>query len=200
VLWFPDFLRPEHADALLATLASEIDWEQRSVNFGGRQVPVPRLVAWYGEEPYRYGGFTHPAASLPLLLAGLADEIGAEVTRHLPAAPRFNSVLLNCYRNGQDSMSFHADDEVQLGPEPVIASLSLGATRTLQFRARHLKQRHAGKLRHGSLLVMHGRCQQDWQHGIPKEPCTGPRINLTFRHTAPLRPGPLRPRSSRPSR
>jgi alkylated DNA repair dioxygenase AlkB len=117
------------------------------------------------------------------------------VAGHIPDAPRFNSVLLNLYRDGRDSMSFHSDNEAQLGPEPVIASLSLGATRTFQMRKRSPRQRLAGRLGHGSLLVMYGSSQAEWEHAIPKEPCSGPRINLTFRHTAPLdrrRPAPLR--------
>ena len=164
-------------------------WEERSVNFGGRRVAVPRLLAWYGEVAYRYGGFTHPAAPLPGWLHELGVLVWTEVAGYIPNVPRFNSVLLNLYSDGRDSMSFHSDNEAQLGPEPVIASLSLGATRTFQMRRRSPRQRLAGRLNHGSLLVMHGSSQAEWDHAIPKEPCDGPRINLTFRHTAPLERG-----------
>ena len=192
LLWFPDWLPRQQADCLLDALRADIGWEQRSVNFGGRPVRVPRLVAWFGAEAYRYGGFTHAPQPIPAPIAALLPELQACVAEQLGPVPPFNSVLLNRYRDGQDSMSFHSDNERQLGPEPVIASLSLGASRTLQFRALHARQRLAGTLTHGSLLVMHGRSQADWQHAIPKEPCSGERINLTFRHTGPLRPGPLR--------
>ena len=180
------------ADALLATCADSLAWEARHVNFGGRRVAVPRLVAWYGEEAYRYGGFTHAPAPFPGFLHTLLDQLSALARFHLGEVPRFNSVLVNYYRHGQDSMSFHSDNETQLGPEPVIASLSLGAARTFQFRRRAARLRMAGRLTHGSLLIMHGRCQSEWEHAIPKEACDGPRINLTFRHTAPLGAGPLR--------
>ncbi len=197
LVFIPGFLPQPFADQWLDWLLDGVAWETRSISFGGRPIPVPRLVAWYGEEAYRYGGFTHPVCPLPPPLARLRDQVAQVVQQHLPAAPGFNSVLLNQYRDGQDSMSFHADNEVQLGPAPVIASLSLGATRTFQFRstaaaANGRRQRLAGLLTHGSLLVMHGHSQLDWQHAIPKEPCTGMRINLTFRLTAPLQPGPLR--------
>lgn len=192
LLWFPDFLDAGEADRLFEQLRDGIAWEQRCVNFAGRRVPVPRLVAWYGAHPYRYGGFTHAARPLPPLLAGLLPALQQAIQPHLGAVPPFNSVLLNYYRDGQDSMSFHSDNEVQLGTEPVIASLSLGARRTFQFRALRGGRRLSGSLRHGGLLVMHGRSQADWQHAVPKEACSGARINLTFRHTGPLRPGPLR--------
>jgi len=189
LLWFPGFLPAAAADALLRRLQAEIAWEARHVNFGGRRVAVPRLVAWFGAEAYRYGGFTHAAAPLPPALAPLLAALDEAVGQHLGAVPGFNSVLLNYYRDGRDSMSFHSDNEAQLGSEPVIASLSLGAQRTFQFRRIGGGGRCSGHLTHGSLLVMHGRSQADWQHAIPKEPADGPRINLTFRHTGPLLPG-----------
>jgi alkylated DNA repair dioxygenase AlkB len=157
-------------------------------------------VAWFGQEAYRYGGFTHAPAAFPQLLEGLLPLLERAVTDQLGAPPAFNSVLLNRYRDGRDSMSFHSDNEVQLGPEPVIASLSLGAPRTFQFRRIGGRGRLNGRLTHGSLLVMHGRSQADWQHAIPKEPASGARINLTFRHTRPLQPGRLRLPQDGPSR
>ena len=199
LLWFPDFLPVAAADRLMSRLRDEIPWESREVNFGGRRVPVPRLVAWFGQEAYRYGGFTHAPAAFPPVLADLLPLLEQAVSTHLGPQPRFNSVLLNYYRDGRDSMSFHSDNEVQLGTEPVIASLSLGAARTFQFRRIGARGRLSGRLTHGSLLVMHGRSQAEWQHAIPKEPAPGPRINLTFRHTAPLQPGRLRLPPARPS-
>ena len=200
LLWLPEFLTGASADHLQARVQAEIAWEAREVNFGGRKVPVPRLVAWFGAEAYRYGGFTHRPAPFPPVLAALLPILHAAVSRYLGACPPFNSVLLNQYRDGRDSMSFHSDNEVQLGPEPVIASLSLGAPRTFVFRRIGGRQRLVGRLTHGSLLVMHGRSQADWQHAIPKEAASGPRINLTFRHTGPLQPGRLRLPPAPPSR
>ena len=200
LLWYPEFLGAEAADALFLALREGMPWEQREVNFGGRRVPVPRLVAWFGAEPYRYGGFTHPAAPLPPTLAALLPPMETLISSALARPVQFNSVLLNYYRDGRDSMAFHSDNEVQLGPEPVIASLSLGAARTFQFRSLAARRRLAGRLTHGGLLVMHGRSQADWQHAIPKEACTGARINLTFRDTAALAGGPLRLPADRPSR
>ena len=201
LLFLPSCLPDDLADQWMQWLLQSVPWETRTIRFGGLPVAVPRLVAWYGEEAYRYGGFTHPVCPLPPALAALRDHVQQQVVQHLPHSPGFNSVLLNQYRSGADSMSFHADNEVQLGPAPVIASLSLGAARTFRLRqsaapAGGRRLHLHGRLTHGSLLVMHGRCQQDWQHAIPKEPCTGVRINLTFRLTAPLQPGPLRRRPS----
>ncbi len=193
LLWFPAWLAADAADGLASTLRESVAWEQRSVNFSGREVAVPRLIAWFGSEAYRYGGFTHAPQPMPAPIAALLPKLHATLEQHLGEMPPFNSVLLNRYRDGRDSMSFHSDNERQLGPEPVIASLSLGASRTLQFRSVQApRQRLSGTLTHGSLLVMHGRSQVDWQHAVPKEACAGERINLTFRHTGPLRPGPLR--------
>ena len=192
LLWFPAWLEAPVADRLLVALRDQVAWEQRSVNFSGRSMPVPRLVAWYGAEAYRYGGFTHAPQPMPWCVGALLPALQALVSSHLGEVPPFNSVLLNRYRDGRDSMSFHSDNELQLGPEPVIASLSLGACRTLQFRHLGMRRRLAGRLSHGSLLIMHGRSQADWQHAIPKEACSGERINLTFRCTGPLRRGPLR--------
>ncbi|WP_223669500.1 alpha-ketoglutarate-dependent dioxygenase AlkB family protein [Kangiella shandongensis] len=161
-------------------LYSMVDWQEESLWIAGRQRKVPRLIAWYGdpEARYRYSGKVHhPEPWFEPLLSikkKLETTLGCD----------FNSVLCNLYRHGEDSMGWHADDEAELGPKPVIASVSLGAT-----RAFHLKHKKNPKLRHkmlltsGSLLVMQGTTQQYWLHQVPKEPkVTKARINLTFRH------------------
>lgn len=166
---------------LLRRLIDEIDWRQEYITLFGKTHKQPRLVAWYGDPDahYTYSGKTYqplPWNSALLDLKKLAEQVSGS---------SFNSVLLNYYRDGRDSMGLHADDEPELGPEPVIASLSLGATRTLYFRHRSRKELATVNvpLPSGSLLVMRGETQRNWKHGIRKvaRPC-GPRVNLTFRH------------------
>jgi alkylated DNA repair dioxygenase AlkB len=140
----------------------------------------PRLVAWVGEPDavYRYSGTTHVPEPFGPALRALRDRV-ARV-----AGERFNSVLCNLYRDGNDAMGMHSDSEPELGPAPVIASLSLGAARRLQLRHRKGKGRRQLdlQLEHGSLLILRGSIQQHYRHGIPREPAvTEPRINLTFR-------------------
>ena len=175
----PHWLTLDEALGLSDRLKEEVNWRQDVIGTPGGPVPLPRLTAWQGEPGavYVYSGIRNvPEPWTPTVSAlrlRLQRELGAQ----------FNSVLLNRYRGGADSISWHSDDERELGPEPVIASVSLGVTRT--FELRHRKnampvERYA--LSSGSLLVMKGRTQQDWQHRIPKEPkVQGERINLTFR-------------------
>jgi alkylated DNA repair dioxygenase AlkB len=174
-----DFLPAAAADALLARLLSETPWRQDAIRLMGRVVALPRLTAWYGDAgaAYRYSGLT--LAPLPFTPA-LADlRLAVE---HAVGA-RFNSVLLNFYRNGADSVSWHSDDEAELGPDPVIASISLGAVRRFDLRRKdRYDTRAAFDLGHGSLLVMGRGCQTGWHHRIAKaRRITVPRINLTFR-------------------
>ena len=184
LLFDPTFLLPPDAHALLAQLTAEVAWEQRSIRLYGREMPQPRLTAWYGDPAarYTYSGLAwEPRPWTPALLA-LRQRVGTAT------GARFNSVLLNQYRDGRDSMGWHADDEPELGPVPVIASLSLGATRRFRLRPR------AGlahpplslDLPGGSLLLMRGPTQQHWQHALPKTArLVGPRLNLTFRWVRP---------------
>ncbi|GGX83970.1 alpha-ketoglutarate-dependent dioxygenase AlkB [Massilia dura] len=163
-------------DVILRRLLDEIAWREETIFLFGKAQKQPRLSAWYGEARYTYSGRTfHPLPFTPLLL---------DIKRAVEEATgaRFNSVLLNCYRNERDSMGFHSDDEPELGPEPVIASVTFGATRT--FILKHRKR--AGTLKldltDGSLLLMAGALQEHWRHGINKETRPrGLRVNLTFR-------------------
>ncbi|NNE69041.1 MAG: alpha-ketoglutarate-dependent dioxygenase AlkB [Rhodothermales bacterium] len=175
----PDFLQQARADSLLESLLESIPWEQHSVRLFGKSVPCPRLSAWHGDPGarYAYSGTRHdPQPWTPDLLA-VRDALTG-------VGPRpFNSVLLNRYRTGQDSMGWHADDEPELGPDPVIASVSLGARRKMRFRlkADH-RQTHELWLDHGSLLIMREDCQRLWQHALPKSrKIAEERINLTYR-------------------
>jgi alkylated DNA repair dioxygenase AlkB len=165
---------------VLRELIARTPWRADSVVVWGKQYPQPRLTAWYGdaEARYEYSGL----ALEPLPWTARLLAIKASVER--VSGSRFNSVLLNYYRNERDSMGMHSDDEPELGSEPVIASVSLGATRTLVFRHRSDRSRKPLRiaLADGSLLLMRGSTQQWWKHGIAKErrPC-GARVNLTFR-------------------
>lgn len=180
----PTFLPATEAAALLTHLTEAVAWEQRSISLFGKTHPQPRLTAWYGdpEARYAYSGLAwEPKPWLPAL-ADLRQRVEAA------AGCRFNSVLLNLYRDGRDSMGWHSDDEPELGPAPTIASLSLGAER--RFRLRPRAGMMAAKpfgvdLPHGSLLLMHPPTQAEWQHALPKTARpVGPRLNLTFRWVA----------------
>jgi alkylated DNA repair dioxygenase AlkB len=174
-----EFFTPAESDNLLADLTANIAWEQKAIQFMGKQVMQPRLIAWYGDEgkSYSYSGLTvHPLPWTPTLLNMKARvEAAADVT--------FNSVLLNLYRTGQDSVGWHSDDEPELGTNPVIASISLGAARSFQFKHKtNPDLKMAIELTHGSLLLMRGITQHFWKHQIPKtKKELDPRINLTFR-------------------
>ena len=163
-------------DTILARLLAGTDWKSESITLWGKQFLQPRLTAWYGDAAYTYSGLTMSAAPLTPLLAEIRD------CCHRLTGQRFNSVLLNYYRNERDSMGMHSDDERELGPEPAIASVSFGATRTFILRHKRSKQTVKLDLTSGSMLLMAGKTQANWSHGINKTTRpAGPRINLTFR-------------------
>ena len=170
----PTFYAPGEADALFDELRRTVVWEQQV----SRGRPFPRLTAWCADVgvDYRYSGVVHAGAGwAPALL---------DVRRRVEAASgaAFNSVLLNRYRDGRDSIGMHSDDEPELGGDPVVASVSLGGVRTFVLRHKESRERLALELGHGGLLVMGGTCQRHWLHGVPKtEAAVGERINLTFR-------------------
>lgn len=168
-------LRLSNAE-MLARLIAETDWRADSITLWGKQHPQPRLTAWHGEAAYTYSGLRlAPLPFTPLLL-----ELKQAVEQ--ACGYRFNSVLLNYYRNERDSMGMHSDDEAELGPQPVIASLSFGATRTFVLRHKATKQTLKLGLNDGTLIVMAGNTQKHWQHGINKSTrAIGARVNLTFR-------------------
>ena len=163
-------------ETVLARLIAETDWRSEHISLWGKSFLQPRLSAWQGSAAYRYSGLTMEASPFsPLVL-----EIKAVVES--VCAHSFNSVLLNYYRDQRDSMGMHSDDEAELGPEPVIASVSFGALRTFVLKHKTSKRSIKLDLRSGSLLLMGGPTQRHWQHGINKlsRPC-GARVNLTFR-------------------
>ncbi|MCC2655926.1 MAG: alpha-ketoglutarate-dependent dioxygenase AlkB [Panacagrimonas sp.] len=173
---------PRAPDVLLRDLIEQIPWRQQTIRIAGQARLQPRLTAWYGDAGtrYTYSGLTlDPAPWTPLL-----EQIRATVQAR--SGHVFNSVLLNHYRDERDAMGMHSDNEPELGEQPVIASVSFGAVRTLVFQPRKDRVANAGAFRlplaSGSLLLMAGDTQHNWKHGVDREraPC-GPRVNLTFR-------------------
>jgi alkylated DNA repair dioxygenase AlkB len=171
---------PAPPETLLRALIERTSWRADDIVVWGKTYRQPRLVAWYGDpgQSYTYSGIRLEPLPWTALLESLR-RIVQDATHS-----EFNSVLLNYYRDQNDSMGMHSDDEPELGPQPIIASLSLGNPRTLIFkhRTRRDMKRVALPLESGSLLLMKGDTQRHWKHGINKErrPC-GPRVNLTFR-------------------
>lgn len=165
---------------VFARLLQETTWRAEHITLWGKQHLQPRLTAWHGdaEAIYRYSGMT----LAPLPWTALLTELRQAVED--ATACSFNSVLLNYYRDQNDSMGFHSDDEAELGAAPAIASLSFGAARTFILKHKSKKACKPVKLGlgDGALLLMAGDTQKNWRHGINKEskPC-GPRVNLTFR-------------------
>lgn len=157
-------------------LRQSIGFVQRSVTVYGKVYPQPRLTKWYGLVPYTYSNLTWPACPMPELLAGLRRRV--EVLVGKP----FNSVLCNLYRDGNDQIHWHADDEAIFGGDPVVASLSFGSTRVFKMKRRDGSERVEHHLYDGSLLVMGRGVQKEWLHSVPKtKVAVGERINLTFR-------------------
>jgi alkylated DNA repair dioxygenase AlkB len=183
---FDPWLPPDEAACLFAEIRDTLPWRAETVTIAGRRILQPRLTAWIGDPgaAYAYSGLSLSPEPWTPALAALRARV-----EEAAGAP-FNSVLANCYRSGDDSMGMHADKEKELGKDPVIASVSLGAARRFVM-AYAGKQKGVGKveipLGGGSLLVMRGTTQHFWRHGVPKEPGAGPRINLTFRRILGVR-------------
>lgn len=180
LILYPDFLPSNLADHLFGVLIAEIPWQQHSLRMYGRCIPFPRLMYWMGHPGTTYsfsGNAFEPQPWHPAVLT-----IKSLIEQHLSIP--FNSVLLNLYRHGRDSMSWHADDEACLGPAPTIASISLGATRNFAWKPKFVRGPSRRRpLPHGSLLIMQGQFQHHYLHALPKT--TQPkdcRINLTFRN------------------
>lgn len=180
IVFWPHFFTKEEGDTLFDELMEGTKWNQETIKSYGREVKLPRLTAWYGDKgaSYTYSNIANnpnPWTSTLLHIKTRIDQV---------AAVEFNSVLLNLYRDGNDAVSWHQDNESELGENPTIASVSLGATRRFQFRHKFKKELPKADLdlTHGSLLIMKGTTQQFWQHQIARtaKP-VDPRINLTFR-------------------
>jgi alkylated DNA repair dioxygenase AlkB len=169
------------ADRYLDVLLESTSWRADTITIHGKSTPLPRLQAWYCEHdwPLNYSGMQVPALPWTDVLRSIAARL-----RELTGLD-FNGVLVNCYRDGNDSVGWHSDDEAEWGPNPVIASVSFGATR--DFVLKHRRDKTVKPvicpLTHGSLLVMGDTVQNAWQHQLPKRRrVTTPRVNLTFRN------------------
>ncbi len=175
LVYLPDFYTREQADGLFTTLQVETPWE----NHGN-----PRLVNWVGEFAYAYANIRHPAAPWTDCLAVVREEVERLVFGQ--SARQYQGVLLNLYRDGQDGVGFHADNEASILVDSPIASISLGAEREFVLNYRGKTQPKPRQVRltlkHGSCVIMGGTIQRHWLHSIPKtvQPI-GPRVNLTFR-------------------
>ena len=177
-LFYPIFFTKSESDIFFQKLKSEIEWKQESMNMYGKKINFPRLTAWYGDndKPYSFSGITLSPKVWNEELVSIKNKIEPI------AKVDFNSVLLNRYRDGNDSISWHTDAEKELGINPVIASVNFGATRKFQLRHIKTKEKLEIELTHGSLLIMQGEMQHFWQHQVPKtSQKVGERINLTFR-------------------
>ena len=178
IKYIPDFLSSRESIALFNQLKDTLEWQEETILMYGKPVKVPRLVCWYGDNniEYRYSGIKHTGLAWTSELLSLKNKI-EQHTRQ-----RFNSVLGNLYRDERDSMGWHADDEKELGDLPCIASMSLGEERLFKIRNKKSRETFGETLVNGSLLIMAGNFQKQWQHSIPKEKTIrGPRINLTYR-------------------
>ena len=181
---FNNFYNSEDAKIFFETFHQQAEWNQEILPmFGG--TPVPRLTAWYGEpgKSYNYSGIHND----PIHWSNLPKLERMRDTLNKLCSSNFNSVLLNLYRDGNDSVDWHSDNEPELGPEPVIASVSLGAKRKFEFRSKYDSSlKKTFELFSGDVIIMSNETQQHWEHRIPKtaeslREKTQPRINLTFR-------------------
>jgi len=181
----PAFIDAQAGDALLGNLESSLTFSRPLISMFGRRHHLPRDVAWIAETQLEYGysGVSTKPIAWPLFLHPVRKlvEVAAQST--------FNSVLINRYLSGADSVAWHSDDEPELGTNPVVASLSLGATRRFLMRHKVTKEKVEFELAHGDLLVMYGACQAEFEHCVPRtKRISEQRFNLTFRHVlAPTR-------------
>ena len=179
IIYYPNFFDKEKADEFFEKLKTDIPWQQDDITVFGKKYPQPRLTSLFGNEgkPYSYSNIVmkpHSWNSLLMFIKNQIEEVCPE---------NFTTVLLNYYRDGKDSNGWHADNEKELGTNPVIASVSFGAERSFHLQHNSIKEQKLKiNLEHGSLLIMKGTTQHFWKHQIPKtaKPI-GPRINLTFR-------------------
>ena len=179
--YWPDWASRE-ADTWLQRLLQEVNWKQDQITLFGRTHPLPRLTCWMGDPgcSYTYSGVFNPIEPWPPLLQELRERV------QVAAGCRFNSLLLNRYRDGRDKLDWHADDEPELDPSAPIASLSLGASRSFRLKPKDSSVHPGGplvyELSHGDLLVMDPPTQKHWLHQVPPRlRVKAERINLTFR-------------------
>jgi alkylated DNA repair dioxygenase AlkB len=176
--YWDTFLNEIDAVKFFDQLLTSSPWREQIINIYGKKMPLPRLTCWYGDKgaAYRYSGIINEPDPWTPILKNLRSRVQEFV------GAKFNSVLLNLYRHGTDSLGWHADDESELGDEPTIASVSLGGERRFDVKENNGGVRLQIALRSGSLLVMKSKSQKLWVHSVPKTKDSAPRINLTFRN------------------
>jgi alkylated DNA repair dioxygenase AlkB len=179
ITFWPSWLGSAEADDLLATAINQVAWRQDNIHIAGKSIPIPRLQNWYGDPTtsYTYSRIKLQAVAFPPWMELLRRRVERQTGNC------FNRTLVNYYRDGQDSVDWHADDERELGPEPIIASVSLGQERAFLLRHKTTKERLKINLPHGSLMMMGPGIQEHWHHSVAKDKnIVGPRINFTFRN------------------
>ncbi|HAD33663.1 MAG TPA: alpha-ketoglutarate-dependent dioxygenase AlkB [Chitinophagaceae bacterium] len=178
VYYLPDFFSKQESEKLFAVLLNEIEWQQDEVMMFGKRIVTQRRMAWYGDEnkPYRYSGILRTPKPWTRTLLEIQHLVNSTFQTSL------NACLMNLYRNGEEGMGWHSDDEPELGKQPIIVSLSLGAERAFDFKHKDSGDKQRIYLETGSLLLMKGATQKHWKHALPKsKKVLDPRINLTFR-------------------
>ena len=178
LLYFSHFLSSSEADDWFTFLKNKVNFQSGEIKLFGKTYAKPRLEAFYAENELTYSYSGKQMKTQPFI-----DEI-EELKKRIESLSDldFNAVLINLYRNGMDSNGWHADDEKELGEDPYIASISLGAERIFELKHNQIKKKKKLKLEHGSLLCMMQGSQKFWKHQLPKDKSINePRINLTFR-------------------
>ena len=179
ITFWPSWLGSTESDDLLAIAIDQVAWRQDNIHIAGKSIPIPRLQNWYGDPTtsYTYSRIKLQAVAFPPWMETLRRRVERQTGNC------FNRTLVNYYRDGQDSVDWHADDELELGPEPIIASVSLGQERAFLLRHKTTKERLKINLPHGSLMMMGPGIQEHWHHSVAKDKnVVGPRINFTFRN------------------
>ena len=179
ISFWPNWLGAAEADNLLATAIGQINWRQDTINIAGKSIPIPRLQNWFGDPTtsYTYSRIRLQAVAFPSWMDLLRGRVEQQTGCF------FNRTLVNYYRDGRDSVDWHADDEAELGLEPIIASVSLGEDRPFLLRHKVTKERLKINLPHGSLMMMGPGIQEHWHHSIAKDRnVVKSRVNFTFRN------------------
>jgi len=180
LIFWPQWLLPQQADDLFTLSKNTIPWRHDHISMFGKRMPVPRLQNWFADHTdtsYTYSGIRMDAVQFPVWMSDLAQSVAQQTS--FP----FNRALVNYYRDGRDSVDWHADDELALGADPIISSLSLGAERVFQLRHNHTGEIFSLNLPHGSLLLMGSQIQHFYQHRLAKvKNIDQPRLNYTFRY------------------
>ena len=174
---YPGAFPPSEAEMYFLNLQGKLDWQERTIKLFGQQIKSPRLSVWYGSHSYTYSGLRWPARPLTHELIKIRENV------EMLAGQEFNGVLCNLYRDGEDSMGWHSDNEPELGSDPVLASVVFGARRRFVFRKKKEKvQKKEVILGDGDVLLMGSGTQSNWQHSVLKtSKKVEARINLTFR-------------------